>query len=71
MPHGKLPTRHRSICMYLLRCNLLIEVDDFFRHLLHHHAGHDIVLRMRDEDVERILAFACRLSFLRSSAVCS
>ena len=45
------PTRHRSICMYLLRCNLLIEVDDFFRHLLHRHAGHDVVLRVRDEQV--------------------
>ena len=47
--------------MYLLRCNLLIEIDDFFRHLLHRHAGHDIVLRVRDEDVERILERAIRL----------
>ena len=47
--------------MYLHRCNLLIEIDDFFRHLLHRHAGHDIVLRVRDEDVKRILECAVRL----------
>ena len=59
--------------MGLLGAQLRVEIDDLYGHLFHGHARHDVILCMRDQDVERALEFAAgfflqqffRLEFVR------
>gem|GEM_PF-4321991 len=41
--------------VFLFCTDLRVKVDDFGGHFFHDHAGHDVILSMSDEDIERIL----------------